>query len=201
MTAKDEISRFLSENTDGTATPETPSDHKLNRRTSVGYLESNFDGKLNQRHLVVETLRKQQWIPEHKVREEVEKYYALGIDDLYFSETSIDTIASHILSLYGAKCSAAAKPDDDGLDVSMTVEMQDHAVYIDTSFPGISDPEGHNLETRMERRYLSHKPGPIYRVESFRSQMAGVGKEGQELRSYFVNECQFNKEDPNPKRL
>ncbi|CCG82760.1 putative NAD dependent glutamate dehydrogenase [Taphrina deformans PYCC 5710] len=194
MTLLPDIKQMLSGlPTDGTATPETPEDHKLNRRASIGYNEWRFAGKLSQKDLVVDIIQKQNWIPGDKIKEEVDLYYGLGIDDLYFSETSVDTIAGHVLSFYAAKCKAAAKQNDGGLQVSMVVEAEDHAVYIDTSFPGVTDSAGPLYEIRLEDKYLNFKPGNknVFRVETFRSAMAGVGTKGQELRSYFVNQCHF----------
>lgn len=199
MTLLPDMKRMLSSlPTDGTATPETPDDHKLNRRASIGYSEWRFAGKLSQKDLVIDIIRKQHWIPSEKIKEEVDLFYSLGIDDLYFSETSVDTIAGHVLSFYGAKCKAAAKQNDGGLQISMVVEAQDHAVYIDTSFPGITDSDGPLYEVRLEDKYLNIKPGNqnVYRVETFRSAIAGVGSNGQELRSYFVNQCNFIKDNP-----
>lgn len=196
-----EVKRMLPFGTDGTATPETPPDHKLSRKASIGYNPLKFAGKLSQKDVVMDVLRKQNWIPAQKVRDEVELYYGIGIDDLYFSETSVDTIAGHVLSLYGAKCKAAGRPSDEGLQVQMTVEEDDHAVYIDTSFPGVTNVDGPLYEERLESRYLNFKPGNderIFRLETFRSNMEGVGKKGQELRSYFVNQCHFVKADPTP---
>lgn len=183
---------------DGTETPDTPQDHKLSRSASIGYNSVHFAGKLSQRDLVSKVLAKQQWIPSQKIKDEVDYFYErLGIDDLYFSETSVETIAGHILSLYGAKCNAASRTGDDGLQVKLMQEANDHAVYIDTSYPGVTDVSGPAYESRLEEKYLNVKEGDkVFRLETFRSSMSEVGKNGQELRSYFVNQCNFVKENP-----
>lgn len=182
----------------GSETPETPADHRLTRSASIGYNPFKFAGKLSQRDLVVKALTKRQMIPQQKVQDEVDFFYEkLGIDDLYFSEESVETIAGHILSLYGAKCSSSSGSEGN-LQVKLRQEAEDHAVYIDTSFPGVTDTQGPLYEARLEEKYLNYKPGSpkIFRMETFRSSMSGVGKEGQELRSYFVNQCDFVKDDP-----
>lgn len=182
----------------GSETPETPADHRLTRSASIGYNPVKFAGKLSQRSLVVKALSKQQMIPSGKVQEEVDFFYEkLGIDDFYFSEESVETIAGHILSLYGAKCNSLAGTDGN-LHVQLRQEAEDHAVYIDTSYPGVTDTQGPLYEARLEEKYLNYKHDgqKIFRLETFRSSMSGVGKEGQELRSYFVNQCNFVKDDP-----
>ena len=147
---------------------------------------------------------------------ETEWFYGkLGFDDQYFKCESVPTIASHILSLYGAKIQAlaqaaagggvedgqAAVSETDGVadssdaPVRLVREADDHAIYIDTSFPGVTNTAGPQFEQRLERRYLNHKQD-VFRVESFRSVTSDWGKPGQELRTYFVYKCDFV--EPNP---
>lgn len=205
MDALAEVKRMLPTQSDGSGseTPDTPADHKLSRSASIGYNPVKFAGKLSQRDLVTKALQKQQLIPLQRIKEEVDFFYEkLGIDDLYFSEESVETIANHILSLYGAKCNAAAGPGD-GLQIKLSQEAEDHAVYMDTSIPGETDLQGPLYEARLEERYLNSKDGneKVFRLETFRSSISGVGKEGQELRSYFVNQCHFVKENPTPEEF
>lgn len=158
-------------------------------------------------------LKKQGWIPESVCEAETEWFYGkLGFDDQYFKCESVPTIASHILSLYGAKLQALALaaaggadcqtaddgtgvPDSTDAPVRLVREADNHAIYIDTSFPGVTDTSGPQFEQRLERKYLNDKEH-VFRVESFRSVMSDWGKPGQELRTYFVYKCDFV--EPNP---
>jgi len=81
----------------------------------------------------------------------------LGIDDAYFAQEAIDTIVNHILSLYGAKVAAFAR-NDTNFGIRLDLEQADHAVYIDTSEPGVSNLSG----PQYEQRYLlpSHPTHP-----------------------------------------
>lgn len=54
---------------------------------------------------------------------------------------------NHILSLYGAKVAAFAR-NDFSFEIRLDREESDHAVYIDTSLPGISNMSGANFEQR-----------------------------------------------------
>jgi glutamate dehydrogenase len=105
-------------------------------------------------------------------------------------------IVSHIHSLYAAKVAAYAR-DDKRLEIRLDKEAADHAVYIDTSKPGISVVNGPQYERRIDEKYLNGSKGVLgYRVESFRSTNPLPGSQDQQLRCYFVYECDFV--DPNP---
>jgi glutamate dehydrogenase len=71
----------------------------------------------------------------------------LGIDDAYFAQEPTDTIGNHILSLYGAKVAAFAR-NDTNFEIRLDREESDHAVYIDTSEPGVSNLSGPQYEQR-----------------------------------------------------
>lgn len=105
-------------------------------------------------------------------------------------------IVNHIHSLYAAKVAAYAR-DDKRLEIRLDKEATDHAVYIDTSKPGISVVQGPQYEQRIDEKYLNGSKGALgYRVESFRSASPLPGSEEQQLRCYFVYECDFA--DPKP---
>jgi glutamate dehydrogenase len=77
------------------------------------------------------------------------------------------------------------------------MEAKDHAIYIDTSEPGVTNTGGPRYEQRLESKYLDSAAGDQrFRVETFRS----PGKLDQcspaTMRCYFVYQCQFV--DPNP---
>ena len=54
---------------------------------------------------------------------------------------SIESIANHIMALYGAKIFAYTK-NDNGLDINLERETEEGAVYIHTSRPGFSQLYG-----------------------------------------------------------
>lgn len=116
----------------------------------------------------------------------------MGIDDSYFATESIENIVSHIHSLYGAKVAAYAR-DDKKLDIRLDRESEDHAVYIDTSLPGVSNLTGPQYELRIDNKYLnSSNPQNAYRVETFRASGAGqYADQSEQLRCYFVYKCNF----------
>jgi glutamate dehydrogenase len=74
-------------------------------------------------------------------------YSNLGIDDAYFAQEPLETIVHHILSLYGAKVAAFAR-NDTNFEIRLDREESDHAVYIDTSEPGVSNISGPQYEQR-----------------------------------------------------
>jgi glutamate dehydrogenase len=92
---------------------------------------------------------------------------------------------------------AAYARDDKRLEIRLDKEATDHAVYIDTSKPGISVVDGPRYEQRIDEKYLNGSKGNTgYRVESFRSSSPLPGSEEQQLRCYFVYQCDFV--EPNP---
>lgn len=92
---------------------------------------------------------------------------------------------------------AAYARDDKRLEIRLDKEASDHAVYIDTSRPGVSVVNGPQYEKRIDEKYLNPSKGNSgYRVESFRSASPLPGSDDQQLRCYFVYECDFV--NPNP---
>jgi glutamate dehydrogenase len=82
-------------------------------------------------------------------------------------------------------------------DIRLDKEATDHAVYIDTSKPGVSVIGGPQYEQRIDKKYLNTSTGnAAYRVESFRSESPLPGSEDQQLRCYFIYQCEFD--NPNP---
>lgn len=163
-----------------------------------GYVAQTFEGKEQQMNKVADEVDNKGFIPSEFVENEVKWFYdALGIDDMYFQTESVDAIVSHIHSLYAAKVAAYAR-DDHQLEIRLDKEAVDHAVYIDTSKPGISVVNGPRYEQRIDEKYLNgSKPSSAYRVESFRSESELPGEHGDsKLRCYFVYQCTF--ENPNP---
>ena len=126
-------------------------------------------------------------------------YNMLGIDDTYFQTESVDAIVSHILSLYAAKVAAFAR-DDNKIEIRLDKEAEDHAVYIDTSKPGVAAVDGPRYEQRIDEKYVNHSTHDnSYRVETFRSPTPLPGDNEQQLRCYFVYKCQFANPNPDPK--
>ena len=133
------------------------------------------------------------FLPPDFVTPETEWFYnMLGIDDSYFQTESAEALCSNILSLYAAKVAAYAR-DDKKLDMRLDKEAFDHAVYIDTSRPGVSEAAGPHYEQRIDSKYINGStPELAYRVESFRSPSALPGENNDhQLRCYFVYKCDF----------
>jgi glutamate dehydrogenase len=119
----------------------------------------------------------------------------LNIDDYYFALENVETIANHILSLYGAKVLAYTK-NEKQLNINLQKETEDAAVYIHSSEPGVSQVEGPQYEKSIDEKFLDNStPAEAYRVESYRSTANG-GNLTPQLRSYFVTRCEF--ENPKP---
>ncbi|KAF2773618.1 NAD-dependent glutamate dehydrogenase [Teratosphaeria nubilosa] len=177
----------------------TPQYHVLHE-TGSGYVAPKFEGKQEQQDEVIRLVDDKGFIPEELVESEVKWFYnELGIDDMYFSTETADAIVSHVHSLYAAKIAAYAR-DDKKLEIRLDKEAADHAVYIDTSVPGISHVDGSRFETRLETKYLDGSNREhSYRVETFRSPSKLPGTEDsshQSLRCYFVYQTTFK--TPNP---
>lgn len=118
---------------------------------------------------------------------------------MYFSTETTEAIANHIHSLYAAKVAAYARSDK-RLEIRLDKEAADHAVYIDTSKPGVSSNDGPRYEARIDEKYLNNSKGTgRYRVETFRSSsnLPGGGND-QQLRCYFVYEADFAQPNPGP---
>lgn len=140
------------------------------------------------------------WIPESIVDEQIKWFYNdLGIDDVYFQLETGDAIVSHITSLYAAKIAAFAR-EDKRQEIRLDMEASDHAIYIDTSEPGVTNLTGPRYEHRLETKYLDSTGNSSYRVETFRSpgNLAGTHQSRTTLRCYFVYQCQFVDANPSP---
>ena len=134
--------------------------------------------------------------PEFAASETDWFYNSLSIDDTYFQTETAEAIANNILSLYAAKVAAYAR-DDKKLEIRLDKEAADHAVYIDTSQPGISVIDGPRYEQRIDEKYINGSTHDrSYRVESFRSANALPDNKDQQLRCYFIYQCQFANPDP-----
>ncbi|KAK7184585.1 glutamate dehydrogenase (NADP(+)) gdh1 [Paraphaeosphaeria sporulosa] len=162
-----------------------------------GYVAQKFDGKEKQMEEVMDGIEEKGFLPTEFVETETQWFYnELGIDDMYFATESVDTIVNHVLSLYAAKVAAYARQDK-RLEIRLDKEAEDHAVYIDTSRPGVSVVDGPQYEKRIGEKYLHRSKGAAgYRVESFRSASPLPGSQDQQLRCYFVYQCDFV--DPSP---
>ncbi|KAF9342643.1 NAD-dependent glutamate dehydrogenase [Mortierella sp. AD094] len=117
-------------------------------KNTSGYIENAFPGKEEQMVQVTEYLSEKAFIPAALAQNEVSWFYGnLGIDDMYFASESVESIANHIMALYGAKIFAYTK-NDNGLDINLERETEEGAVYIHTSRPGVSQLYGPQHEKR-----------------------------------------------------
>lgn len=176
---------------------------KLLRSPTVGYVAPVFKGKRVQRKDVREQIVKGGLIPEPAVDDEIAWFYEeLGIDDVYFKSESVEAISRLVISLYAAKITAWAHKEK-RQDIRLDMEASDHAIYIDTSEPGISNIDGSRYEQRLECKYLdaSASSDTCYRVETFRSTTSLPGKfqTNSTMRCYFVYQCRFANPNPSPK--
>ncbi|KAI9679703.1 MAG: NAD-dependent glutamate dehydrogenase [Bathelium mastoideum] len=171
----------------------------LVEKDEPGYVAPKFEGKEEQMEEVMDKVEEKGFIPEDFVDSETKWFYnELGIDDSYFATETADAIVSHIHSLYAAKVAAYAR-DDKKLEMRLDKEAGDHAVYIDTSKPGVTDEHGPKYEQRIDEKYLNGSKGSnSYRVETFRSSSPLPGGGENQLRCYFVYQCQFNEKNPSP---
>lgn len=137
-------------------------------------------------------MEKRGFLPIDLVKSEVTWFYTeLGIDDGYFSTETTDDIANSIHSLYAAKIAAYAR-DDKRLEIRLNKEATDHALYIDTSVPGVTSLDGPRFEQRIDANYLDgSRNDNAYRVETFRSPSILPGSLQRQIRCYFVYQCDF----------
>ena len=176
--------------------PGTPQP-RLVQESGSGYVAPKFEGKGEQMEQVMDQVEEKGFIPGDLVENETKWFYnELGIDDMYFSTETVENIVSHILSLYAAKVAAYARADKQ-LEIRLDKEATDHAVYIDTSIPGVSGTGSSRFEARLEEKYLDGSRGlNSYRVETFRSPSKLPGGEQQSLRCYFVYQTSFKNKTP-----
>jgi glutamate dehydrogenase len=150
---------------------------------------------------VKHTISQASWIPDDRIDSQIEWFYNdLGIDDVYFQTETVDAISSHITSLYAAKVAAFAR-EDKREEIRLDMEAADHAIYIDTSEPGVSSSSGPRYEQRLEAKYLDGSvANKRFRVETFRSpsNLTGTPTSKATMRCYFVYQCQFVDPTPDP---
>ncbi|KAL7323039.1 NAD-dependent glutamate dehydrogenase [Mucor circinelloides] len=184
-----------------------PPDKKLSSARSHTIADSGYDanvfaGKKEQMVQVGDYLDKSGFLPKELVQNEVSWFYGnLGIDDYYFALESVETIANHIMALYGAKILAFTKNEND-LDINLEKESEDSSVYIHSSQPGVSQLQGPQCERKIDEKYLdTSATTDAYRVESYRSNTTVPnGMTASQLRCYFVTKCQFNSPNPTPEQ-
>ena len=173
--------------------------HMLMKEEGPGYVAPKFEGKEQQMEEVMDKIEEKGFIPVEFVESETNWFYSeLGIDDMYFQTESVDAITNHILSLYAGKVAAYAR-DDKQVQIRLDKEAPDHAVYIDTSTPGVSVLTGPQYEKRIDTKYLDTSTREnSYRVESFRSDSNMPGETSNKIRCYFVYKCHFPHPNPAP---
>ncbi|KAI2642764.1 NAD-specific glutamate dehydrogenase [Xylaria nigripes] len=180
--------------------------HRVLRSATVGYIAPEFTGRAEQMKTVKEIITTQGWIPNSHLDEQISWFYnELGIDDVYFQLEKPEVIATNITSMYAAKVAAHTRIDKRE-EIRLDMEATDHAIYIDTSVPGLPNLKGPRFENRLEAKYLDHAdPDKRFRVETFRSpvSLSNDKSSATSLRCYFVYQCQFvdSRPDPNETRL
>ncbi|KAJ3101712.1 NAD-dependent glutamate dehydrogenase [Phlyctochytrium planicorne] len=162
-----------------------------------GYTDNVFAGKAEQMEKVSAYIDEKGFIPKELVNNEVSWFYGnLGIDDMYFQVEDIDSIAQHIMALYGAKIFAYIK-NENSLEINLERETDEGAVYIHTSKPGVSALTGPQHERRIDAKYLDNSDtSTSYRLESYRSYGTVSSSLSTQLRCYFIRKCNFAKVNP-----
>eukprot|EP00158_Paraphelidium_tribonemae_P006708 Partr_v1_DN27944_c0_g1_i1_m11130 putative glutamate dehydrogenase len=173
-----------------------PATHRIPSQEMAGYAETVFEGKNEQMLQVSSLIKEKGFIAPELIHNEVAWFYGnLGIDDMYFKLESIETIANHIMALYGAKIFAYIK-NDNVLDIDLQRESADAAVYIHTSRPGVSLVNGPQHERKIDERYLDVSvKSRAFRLETYRSLGTVSSANQTQLRCYFVAKCDFVKPD------
>ena len=166
-------------------------------KDTTAYNEHVFLGKQAQMLQVSELVADRKFIPREIVNNEVSWFYGnLGIDDMYFQQESVQTIAAHILSLYSAKIDASVN-NETTLDINLERATDSGALYIHSSRPGVSELDGPKHEQKIDKRYLDVSTvQSAYRLETFRSGGTVSSSLVTTLRCYFVHQCDFV--TPNP---
>ncbi|KAJ1915487.1 NAD-dependent glutamate dehydrogenase [Mycoemilia scoparia] len=158
------------------------------------YSDNVYSGKANHLKETTNLLHGDEYsfIPREKIDKEVNWFYNdLGLDDYYFMTESPETVANHILAIYGSKIMNASKQHDK-LTVNLAQKSEQGAVYIHNSQPGISKTEGPHYESIIDKEFLDvSTPELAYRMESFRSRGTVYDKTQSTLRAYFVSKCNF----------
>jgi glutamate dehydrogenase len=166
-----------------------------------GYARNEFPGKEEQMVHVCSHIRQTGFIPSELIENEVSWFYNnLGIDNMYFVLESVETIASHIIALYGSKILAFTK-NDRSFDVNLVRETETSAVYIHSSRPGVSQPHAYQPEKRIDEKYLDVSTRKAaYRLETYRSTGTVSSSLEAQLRCYFVAKCEFVVPEPTPEQ-
>ena len=124
-----------------------------------------FAGKEEQIEKVLQVLEDRQIIPMQVARNEVTWFYRyallhclfthvddqgrnLGLDDSYFAQQSVPTIATHITALYASKIIATVKGES-AFDINLEHETEDEALFIHNSQPGVTLSKGAQVERRF----------------------------------------------------
>ncbi|KAJ1971291.1 NAD-dependent glutamate dehydrogenase, partial [Dimargaris xerosporica] len=165
------------------------------------YSANIYDGKQDQMLRVSTALEKMGFMPKELIQSEITWFYNnLGIDDMYFMLENDETIANHILALYGAQISSFTNADG-RLEINLEKENDDGAVFIHTSRPGISQLGGPQHERNIDAKYLDvSTAAKAYRMESYRSRGTVSEKVKTQLRCYFITRCNFVHADPTPEQ-
>eukprot|EP00128_Syssomonas_multiformis_P005272 Colp12_sorted_trinity150504_noHs@14272 len=150
-----------------------------------------FQDKEVQMQKVVEHIQKIGFLTPEKCLAEVSWFYnTLGIEDIFFLNESVETIAEFVMSTYAAKILSFTGGKKQ-LQISLEHETEYGAIFLADSPPGLSVETGPQIEQKIDRNYLDKHGSDLYRVETYRSR--GVSDKGEEinLRCYFVEHCKF----------
>jgi glutamate dehydrogenase len=131
-------------------------------------------GPLNQAQLarLEELVLATGFLSKEKAQELIHWFlYDLGIDSYYFSVTTVEEIAGHLIGISASRL--AALSGEEGVGIELKNEREDRAVYIVQEEPMRTS----EIEQRIEARY------PMWRLESYMIMENGRPY----LRLYIVN--------------
>ncbi|KAJ1677942.1 NAD-dependent glutamate dehydrogenase, partial [Spiromyces aspiralis] len=120
------------------------------------YSDNVYSGKESHMNEIIALLHNDDYsyIPREKILGEVNWFYNdLGLDDYYFMTESPETVANHILAIYGSKIMSASKQHDK-LTVNLAQKNNLGAVYIHNSLPGVSKTDGPHYEQMVDKEFL-----------------------------------------------
>lgn len=145
-----------------------------------GYIPSIFESKNDQFLKVMDYLDKSGLIPENLIESETKFFYEnLGINDTYFSNESIENIASNILSIYSAKINSKINNNINQIHFKKLSNDNHHAVYFETG-------NSNSFEKEIDDKFLDSKDS-FYRIESFNS----ILPSNENVKCHFIYKCDY----------
>ncbi|KAH9253422.1 hypothetical protein BASA81_008619 [Batrachochytrium salamandrivorans] len=144
-----------------------PNNKSFKVADAVGYASTVFAGKQAQMVEVCTYVTDRGFVPKELINNEVSWFYGnLGIDDVYFQQESIETIAQHIMSLYAAKIHALHQ-NEKSLEINLERETEEaYRLESFRSFGTVSSSLSSMLRCYFVRKCVFAKPEPTSAEEN-----------------------------------